>query len=93
MVKAKDSYHEIMASFLIWRLGTFPWYYRRKFRRQQVKELTEAFGYVPCVGDVVEDCRLQVHTIVFVDPEDLDSVILDDGARCSLINCCDQGKR
>jgi hypothetical protein len=84
-----SQYQNLMANFLMWRLEKFPRYYKWKFHRQNRKRLVGKFLVIPTVGDEVEDCRFQVHKIVWVDPDDIDNVILDDGANCSLWHCCD----
>lgn len=53
------------------------------------QEVIAKFGEFPKEGDKVEDCRFQVRTIMEIQ-EDNDTVVLDDGANCSLIHCCDK---
>jgi hypothetical protein len=42
----------------------------------------------PGIGGRVIDCRGQVHIVVAFNG-DRDSLILEDGHRCSWMNCCD----
>jgi hypothetical protein len=52
------------------------WYWHRKWRHR------------PKVGDKIQDCRYQIHTVVaFGDCED--DLVLDDGSSCSWMHCCD----
>lgn len=62
-------------------------YYDLRRRHLVRKRIIEKFGYIPLVGDRVEDCKYNVQRIVRKD--DIDTVILKDGMQCSLINCCD----
>jgi hypothetical protein len=55
--------------------------------RRWKRDILDKFGYIPIVGDKVEDCRGEVHTITSMDDED--TVLFEDGFRCSLHACCD----
>jgi len=79
-----------MIKFYYWRRRMFNRYYENKDRKLHVKNMTEKFGFVPNIGDEVEDYRGQVHKIIkFPDPNDRDLVAFEDGFACSLWNCCD----
>jgi hypothetical protein len=83
-----DPYHEFMLRIYLCRRERFPWFYQWKFDRVHRKNMMEKFGFVPGIGDKVEDCRGQVHAITELDPEDPDTVTFADGFSCSLWNCC-----
>lgn len=55
--------------------------------RHNRKAIKEIYGRYPVIGDLIEDCRYQVHKIVEINLDN-DTVILDDGASCSLLYCC-----
>lgn len=84
-----DGYHMFMLRLYEWRRGIFPWWYRWRMVRRHRRDMMEKFGFVPGVGDAVEDCRMKVLKIIEVDAEDPDMVTLEDGATCSLWHCCD----
>jgi hypothetical protein len=52
----------------------------------QKQEIVEKFGRLLEVGDIVEDCRYEVHTII--EMKNIDDIVMDDGCCCSLIHCC-----
>lgn len=84
----KERLSEIWFELYLWRREKFSWFYDWKMARRHKKDMIAEFGYVPGVGDVVEDCRGETHRIVSVDPRDHDSVTLDDGFGASLHACC-----
>lgn len=43
----------------------------------------------PEVGMIVCDCRYIHQRIIAIDPDDLDTVTLENGRNCSFIHCCD----
>ncbi len=46
----------------------------------------------PRIGEQVRDCRGEIHTVAgFGDSKD--DLILEDGLRCSWMNCCDPVSR
>lgn len=87
-----DWYWEATLRFYLWRERRFPWFYAWKHRRRHRANMLYKFGFVPGVGDLVEDCRGQVHRIAELDADDPDTVIFADGFGCSLWNCCDVPK-
>lgn len=42
----------------------------------------------PGIGDVVEDCRGRLCTVVSVIADDPDSLVFDDGSHASWMHCC-----
>lgn len=85
-----DAYQTFMMHFYILRRKLFPWWYEWRAQRVHRKSMLDKFGYIPGVGDYVEDCRLEVHLITAVDHDDPDTVTFEDGFTCSLWNCCDR---
>lgn len=83
-----DRYYKVVIGFQSWRERTFPWYYTWEQTRIHHRLMMEKFGFVPTLGDKVEDCRGIVGTITSVDPDDPDMVIIDDTHSCSLWHCC-----
>lgn len=83
-----ERYNDLLLSFFLWRQETFPRFYRWRGNRRFRKDMFEKFGFVPVAGDLVEDCRGEVHRIESVFQSDPDSVVLDDGFTCSLWHCC-----
>jgi hypothetical protein len=47
------------------------------------------YGPWPRVGQMVCDCRMVHQRIVWVDPDDRNTVRLQDGYVCSFLHCCD----
>lgn len=82
-------YWNVVVGFHDWRRDSFPQFYAWVGRAVHERDMIEKFGFIPSVGDKVEDCRGEVHTIAWVDPTDPDHVRMDDGMACSLWHCCD----
>jgi hypothetical protein len=88
-MRLPDAYHTMMLNFCFARRRAFPTYYNWKRARAHRRRMIEKFGYVPGVGDRVEDCRGVIGTITEVDARGPDTVVIDDEHACSLWNCCD----
>jgi len=79
----------------LWGSNWYPWIwdhtYGPFFRRYKTwtfhRDLAEMFGgEIPEVGDIICDCRYR--HLKIVEKRSIDDVILEDGANCSLWNCC-----
>lgn len=85
-------YWKYTVDFQIWRYKIFPWYYRWKNLRRHKRNMIDKFGFVPTVGDRVNDCRGIDGIITSVDKEDPDTVVIDGVHNCSLWHCCDRNE-
>ena len=71
-----------MTPYFMWRAWqwirypreNFSW--RRKWRNK------------PKIGDRVEDCRYEIHTVVGYDEKDEDTLLFEDGSHASWMHCC-----
>lgn len=56
------------------------------YREYQVKR---KWRQRPGIGDRVEDCRYQIHTVVGFVGGDEDNLLFEDGSSASWMHCCD----
>jgi len=65
----------------------FDWFWIIRNRFRLYWKLVEKFDKIPRVGDYVCDCRYR--HLKITKAIDADTVQLEDGSKCSLLNCCD----
>lgn len=78
-----DWYWDLTIALASARRRYFPFYYRWRQDRQTKAK----FGFLPKVGDWVNDCRNENVQIVSIDPNG-DDVVCSNGNACSLWHCC-----
>lgn len=82
-----DWYWDGSVAFFFWRRKVFSAFYKRREQKRSRKMLLEQFGFIPQVGDFVENCKYEVGRIVSIE-DDMDTITMEDGAGYSLCACC-----